>query len=163
MGKSNQPVTQAVRVLRTAKVAFDGHPYAYVEGGGTGQFARELGVDERQVIKTLIMEDDAHNPLVVLMHGDRQVSTRALARHLGVKHVRPCAPDVADKHSGYKIGGTSPFGTRRKMPVYCEASIADLPRVYVNGGSRGYIISLRTADMLDVLKPKLLSFAQPSE
>ncbi len=156
----NAPVTQAVRVLRRAKVAFDDHPYTYIPGGGTAQFAREMGVDEHLTIKTLIMEDDGHNPLIVLMHGDRQVSTKTLARHLGVKHIYPCDPLVANKHSGYQVGGTSPFGTRRKMWVYCQASIADLPTIYVNGGSRGYIISMCTADMLRVLQPVLLKFAQ---
>ncbi len=157
------PVTQAVRVLRRAKIAFDDHPYTYVKGGGTEQFAREMGIDEHLTIKTLIMEDDRHNPLIVLMHGDLQVSTKTLARHLGVKHVCPCEPKLADKHSGYQVGGTSPFGTRRKMPVYCQASIAHLPTIYINGGSRGYIISMHTADMLRMLEPVLLEFAQSSE
>lgn len=160
MSKTKAPVTQAVRVLRRAKVTFDEHPYTYVTGGGTAQFARETGVDEHLTIKTLIMEDDSHKPLIVLMHGDEQVSTKTLARHLGVKHIHPCDPKVADKHSGYQVGGTSPFGTRRKMPVYCQVSIADLPKIYINGGSRGYIISLRTIDMLNLLTPTLLDFAQ---
>lgn len=153
-------MTQAVRVLQAAGVNFEGHLYTYVDGGGTGQFARELGVDEHLVIKTLIMEDDQANPLIVLMHGDRQVSTRELARQMGVKQVRPCEPKVADRHSGYQVGGTSPFGTRRRMPVYCEAGIGELPRVYVNGGKRGYIISLRTEDLLRLLDPRLVSVAQ---
>jgi Cys-tRNA(Pro) deacylase len=160
MSKSRQPTTQAVRVLRAAGVEFEAHPYTYIEGGGTRQFARELGVDEHEVIKTLIMEDDNGDSLIVLMHGDRQVSTRELARRIGVKQVRPCDPRVADRHSGYQVGGTSPLGTRRRMPVYCEASIAKLPRVYVNGGKRGYIISLRTDDLLRLLEPKLVSVAQ---
>jgi Cys-tRNA(Pro) deacylase len=160
MSKSKAPVTQAVRVLRRAKVAFDDHLYTYIEGGGTAQFAREKSVDEYLTIKTLIMEDDGHNPLIVLMHGDQQVSTKTLARHLGVKHVHPCDPKVANKHSGYQVGGTSPFGTRRKMPVYCQASIADLPKIYINGGSRGYIISMHTIDMLNLLTPTLVDFPQ---
>ncbi len=163
MNKPKTPVTQAVRVLRRAKIAFDDHPYTYIKGGGTEQFAREMGVDEHLTIKTLIMEDDSHNPLIVLMHGDRQVSTKALARHLGVKHINPCDPRVADKHSGYQVGGTSPFGTRRKMPVYCQASIAELPKIYINGGSRGFIISMHTIDMLNLLTPTLLDFAQRTD
>ena len=160
MGKSKEPATAAVRVLRQAGVAFEGHPYRYLEGGGTAWFARESGVDERLVIKTLIMEDEARNPVIVLMHGDREVSLKALARQAGVKQIRPCEPAVADRHSGYKVGGVSPFGTRRRMPVFCEASIAELPRVFVNGGKRGYIISLSTRDMLRVLEPTLASVAR---
>jgi Cys-tRNA(Pro) deacylase len=153
-------MTQAVRVLRAAGVDFEGHPYTYVDGGGTAQFARELGVDEHLVVKTLIMEDEQANPMIVLMHGDCQVSTRELARQIGVKQVRPCAPKVADRHSGYQVGGTSPFGTRRRMPVYCEAGIAEMPRIYINGGKRGFIIDLRTADLLRVLDPRLVSIVQ---
>jgi len=157
MAKTKDPVTQAVRLLRELGVAFEGHPYSYMEGGGTGQFARELGVDEHLVIKTLIMEDEAKAPMVVLMHGDRSVSTKALAREIGAKSVRPCDPQAADRHSGYQVGGTSPFGTRRAMPVYCEASISDLDRIYINGGKRGFIVSMTTADMLRVLAPRLVS------
>jgi Cys-tRNA(Pro) deacylase len=160
MRAKKEPVTQAVRVLRAAGVPFDGHPYDYVEGGGTAQFARTQGVDERLVIKTLIMEDQDGNPMIVLMHGDRQVSTRALAREIGVRQVSPCDPKTADRHSGYQVGGTSPFGTRRAMPVYCEASIADLPRIYINGGKRGYIISLATPDALRLLRPRLVQVTQ---
>lgn len=161
MGKQKGPVTQAVRVLRVAGVAFEGHPYRYLDGGGTGQFAREQGVDEHAVIKTLIMEDDTGAPLVMLMHGDRQVSLRELARQIGVRQVRPCRPEVADRHSGYQVGGTSPFGTRRAMPVYCEASVLDLPRIFINGGKRGYIVSMAAGDLARVLKPMLVSVAQP--
>ena len=156
MKSTKEPVTQAVRVLRAAGVPFEGHLYAYVEGGGTAQVARELGVDEHQVIKTLIMEDEQRNPLIALMHGDRQVSTQALARAIGAKRIAPCDPKVADKHSGYQVGGTSPFGTRRPMPVYCEAGIAALPRIYINGGRRGYILSVATADALGLLAPTLV-------
>jgi Cys-tRNA(Pro) deacylase len=159
MKGSKAPVTQAIRALRAAKVAFEDHPYSYIDGGGTAQFARGLGVDEHLVVKTLIMEDDRGNPMIVLMHGDRQVSTQALARAIGVKRVQPCDPAVADKHSGYQVGGTSPFGTRRAMPVYCESGIAALPRIYINGGKRGYIISLATADALALLKPTLVAMA----
>ncbi|QVL48933.1 MAG: Cys-tRNA(Pro) deacylase [Thiocapsa sp.] len=159
MKASKEPVTQAVRALRTAKIPFEGHPYTYVDGGGTAQFAREHGVDEHLVVKTLIMEDEQSNPMIVLMHGDRQVSTQALARKIGVKRIQPCAPAIADKHSGYQVGGTSPFGTRRALPVYCETGIAALPRIYINGGKRGYIISLATADALALLKPTLVEMA----
>jgi Cys-tRNA(Pro) deacylase len=159
MKPAKEPITQAVRVLRAAGVAFAGHPYTYVEGGGTAQFARELGVDEHLVIKTLVMEDEQRQPMLVLMHGDRQVSTQALARAIGIKRVAPCDPKVADRHSGYQVGGTSPFGARRTMPVYCEQGILDLPRLYINGGKRGYIISLATADLLRVLQPTLVSMA----
>jgi Cys-tRNA(Pro) deacylase len=159
MKASKAPVTQAIRALRAAKVAFEDHPYSYIDGGGTAQFAREHGVDEHLVVKTLIMEDDRGNPMIVLMHGDRQVSTQALARAIGVKRVQPCAPAIADKHSGYQVGGTSPFGTRRAMPVYCESGIVALPRIYINGGKRGYIISVATADALALLKPTLVEMA----
>jgi Cys-tRNA(Pro) deacylase len=146
-------------MLRAAGVPFEGHLYAYVDGGGTAQVAQALGVDEHLVVKTLIMEDDQHNAMIVLMHGDRQVSTQALARAAGAKRISPCDPKVADKHSGYQVGGTSPFGTRRKMPVYCEAAIAALPRIFINGGKRGYILSLATADALRILSPTLVTMA----
>jgi Cys-tRNA(Pro) deacylase len=155
-----EPVTQAVRVLRAAGVAFAGHPYDY-EQGGTAEFAAQLGVNEHLVIKTLIMEDDRGRPLIVLMHGDLEVATGRLAKAIGAKRVQPCEPKVADKHSGYRVGGTSPFGTRATMPVFCERSIAELPRIYINGGKRGYIISLASADLLRVLEPTLVDAAQP--
>jgi Cys-tRNA(Pro) deacylase len=151
-----QPVTQAVRVLRAAGVPFEGYLYTYMEGGGTAQVARELGVEEHRVIKTLIMEDEHRNPLIALMHGDCQVSTQALARAIGVKRVAPCEPQTADRHSGYQVGGTSPFGTRRLMPVYCESGIKALPRIYINGGRRGYILAIATADALNLLSPTLV-------
>ena len=153
MARERHPVTAAVRALREHGVAFTHHPYDYEERGGTEVSARALGVDEHAVIKTLVMEDDAGHPLVVLMHGDREVSTRNLARFLGVKNVAPCAPAVADRHSGYQVGGTSPFGTRRAMPVYMERSIAELPRVYINGGRRGYLVGMTSADLVRALCP----------
>ena len=159
MTSNKEPVTQAVRVLRAAGVPFQGHIYTYVDGGGTAQVASSLGVDEHRVVKTPIMEDERRNPLIVLMHGDRQVSTQALARAIGAKRIVPCDPKMADKHSGYQVGGTSPFGTRRQMPVYCEAGIAALPLIYINGGKRGYILSLATADALRVLSPTLVAMA----
>jgi Cys-tRNA(Pro) deacylase len=161
MAKEKEPVTAAVRVLRAAGVSFDGHLYPYVTGGGTAQVARELEVYEHSVVNTLILEDERESPLVMLMHGDQQVSLRELARQIGVRHVEPCAPAVADRHSGYQVGGTSPFGTRRGMPVYCEASIAALPRIYINGGKRGYIVALATEDLLRVLNPVLVEASQP--
>jgi len=152
VSKDKHPVTNAVRVLREHGVEFTHHPYEYEERGGTEVSARELGVDEHAVIKTLVMEDDAKRPLVVLMHGDREVSTKNLARTLGVKAISPCDPAVADRHSGYQVGGTSPFGTRRAMPVYMQRTIADLPYLYVNGGRRGYLVGMTPTDLMRVLK-----------
>lgn len=151
--KEKFPVTQAVRVLREHGVAFTHHPYTYEARGGTAVSARELGVDEHAVVKTLVMEDDAHHPLVVLMHGDREVSTKKLARALGVKSIAPCDPATADRHSGYQVGGTSPFGMKRSMPVYLQRTIADLPRIYINGGKRGYLVGIDPADLVRVLRP----------
>lgn len=153
MAKVKAPVTAAVRVLRQAGVAFGEHPYQYEEKGGTAVSARELGVNEHCVIKTLIMEDDAKAPLVVLMHGDFQVSTKELARAIGVKSVSPCTPDTANRHSGYVVGGTSPFGTKKKMPVYLEESILALPLIYINGGHRGFLVSMPPAELIRVLQP----------
>ena len=153
MAKGKTPVTPAVRQLRAEEVAFTDHPYDYEEKGGTAVSARELGVDEHCVIKTLIMEDERKNPLIVLMHGDMQVSTKELARIIGVKQVSPCTPDSAQRHSGYLVGGTSPFGTRRSMTVYMEASISSLERIYINGGKRGYLVSMAPGELIRVLKP----------
>jgi Cys-tRNA(Pro) deacylase len=150
------PVTAAVRVLRAHGVAFTDHPYRYEPRGGTAVSARELRVDEHACIKTLVMEDDARRPLIVLMHGDREVSTRNLARAIGVKSIAPCAPAVADRHSGYQVGGTSPFGTRRAMPVYLQRTVLDLPRIYVNGGRKGYLVGMAPADLVRVLAPTLV-------
>ncbi len=153
MAKDKSPVTAAVRQLRAEKVNFSDHPYAYEEKGGTAVSARELGVDEHCVIKTLVMEDESKNPLIILMHGDRQVSTKELARVIGVKQVSPCSPDTANRHTGYMVGGTSPFGTRRRMPVYMEVGIAELERIFINGGKRGYLVSLPPTELIRVLKP----------
>ena len=136
---SETPATQA---LRRAGVHFTEHPYDYVDHGGTAESARQLGVPEHEVIKTLVMQDDKLQPLIVLMHGDCQVSTKNLAREVGAKSVEPCKPEVAQRHSGYLVGGTSPFGTRKVMPVYVEASVLKLPRVLVNGGQRGFLVGL---------------------
>src|SRR5262245_22825506 len=143
----------AIRVLRREKVSYSPHLYAYEERGGTRVSSAQLGVDEHAVIKTLIFEDEARRPLCILMHGDREVSAKNLARQLGVKQVGPCAPDVADRHSGYQVGGTSPFGLRRAMPVYLERTIAELPRLYINGGARGFLVELAPADLVRVLAP----------
>jgi Cys-tRNA(Pro) deacylase len=134
-------------------VPFTEHFYRYEEHGGTRVSARELGVDEHVVIKTLVMEDDSRAPLIVLMHGDLEVSTKQLARAIGCKHVEPCKPDVANRHSGYLVGGTSPFGTRKAMPVYVERTILDLPRIYINGGARGFLVGMAPADLVRVLNP----------
>src|SRR5512141_1822619 len=145
MGKA--PSTAATRLLRERGVAYTEHPYRYEDRGGTRVSARELGVDEHTVVKTLVMEDEDKVPLLVLMHGDREVSVKALARVIGKKLVQPCKPEVANRHSGYQVGGTSPFGTRRVMPVYLERSILELPRMYVNGGSRGFLVGIAPAEV----------------
>jgi Cys-tRNA(Pro) deacylase len=151
--------TPAVHFLRQHAVAFSEHEYRYEERGGTAVSSRELGVAEHEVIKTLVMEDERKQPLIVLMHGDKEVSTKGLARQIGAKTVTPCAPDVAQKHSGYLVGGTSPFGTRKKMPVYLERSIAGLERIYINGGARGFLVSLSPADLIRALGPTLIDAA----
>ena len=148
--------TPAIHFLRQHKVPFTEHLYRYEERGGTAVSARELGVDEHIVIKTLVMEDERKQPLVVLMHGDRDVSTKKLARQIGCKTIAPCDPEVAQKHTGYLVGGTSPFGTRKQMPVYLERSIADLDRIYINGGGRGFLVALAPADLVRALSPTLV-------
>ncbi len=152
MGKEKAPVTPAVRVLRSEKVPFTDHLYAYEEKGGTAVSSRELEVDEHAVVKTLVMEDDRRNPLVVLMHGDRQVSTRELARIIGARSVKPCSPETAQKFTGYLVGGTSPFGTRKAMPTYMEETILELPVIYINGGRRGYLVGMDPKDAARILK-----------
>jgi Cys-tRNA(Pro) deacylase len=156
---SKTPSTPAVRLLREKGIAFTEHPYRYEEKGGTRVSARELGVDEHAVVKTLVMEDDTRAPLVVLMHGDREVSTKALARQLGKRSVEICKPEVANRHSGYVVGGTSPFGTRKAMPVYVERTILELPRIYINGGSRGFLVGVAPADVVKVLGANLVDVA----
>ena len=146
--------TQATQLLRKHQVSFEEHPYPYEEHGGTSVSARELGVPEHDVIKTLVMQDEAAKPLIVLMHGDCKVSTKNLARGIGCKSVEPCKPEVAQRHSGYMIGGTSPFGTKKAMPVYVEQSILDLPRIYINGGRRGFLVSLAPQVLMDLLNAK---------
>ena len=154
--------TPAIHFLRQHGVAFTEHAYRYEERGGTAVSSRELGVDEHIVIKTLVMEDEGKQPLIVLMHGDREVSTKNLARQVGRKSVSPCAPDVAQKHTGYLVGGTSPFGTRKALPVFLERTIADLDRIYVNGGRRGFLIALAPAELIRVLSPTLVDAALES-
>jgi Cys-tRNA(Pro) deacylase len=159
MASERIPVTPAMRVLRESGVEFTTHVYAYEEKGGTAASSRALGVPEHAVVKTLVMEDDAREPLIVLMHGDKQVSTKNLARAIGARSVVPCKPDVADKHSGYQVGGTSPFGTKRRMPVYLQRTIADLPRIWINGGRRGFLVSLDPKELARVLQPTLVDVA----
>src|SRR5215813_5497986 len=146
------PMTQAVRLLRDRNIAFEPHLYSYEEPGGTKRSAEELQVDEHLVIKTLVMETDTRDPLIVLMHGDREVSTKELARLLGVKTVSPCNPTVAQKHTGYMVGGTSPLGTRKALPIYAEKTVFDLPQIYINGGKRGFLVSLDPKDLHRALK-----------
>ncbi len=144
--------TPATRWLKDAGVPFTEHPYVYEEHGGTAVSAREIGVDEHAVVKTLVMEDETAKPLIVLMHGDRKVSTKSLAREVGLKRIAPCRPEVAQRHSGYQVGGTSPFGTRKPLRTYVEASVLDLPRVYINGGRRGYLVGISPAVLVDRLQ-----------
>lgn len=134
--------TPATQLLRAHKIAFTEHPYEYVEHGGAQRGAEMLGLDPFTVIKTLVMQDQDARPLIVLMHGNRTVSTKNLARQIGAKSVEPCKPEVAQRHSGYMVGGTSPFGTRREMPVYVESTVLELPRIVLNGGRRGYLIGI---------------------
>ena len=148
--------TPAIHFLRQQGVAFTEHEYRYEERGGTAVSSRELGVDEHRVIKTLVMEDERKQPLIVLMHGDREVSTKNLARQIDRKTVSSCTPDAAQKHTGYMVGGTSPFGTRKAMPVFLERTIADLDRIYINGGRRGFLVSLAPADLVRALSPTLV-------
>ena len=143
--------TQATQMLRKHQVAFTEHPYPYEEHGGTSVSARELGVPEYEVVKTLVMQDESAKPLIVLMHGNCKVSTKNLARAIGCKSVEPCKPEVAQRHSGYQIGGTSPFGTKKALPVYVEESILQLDKIYINGGRRGYLVGLAPQVLLELL------------
>jgi Cys-tRNA(Pro) deacylase len=153
MAKKDRHVsaTPATEWLRAHGVPFTEHPYDYVDHGGTAESARQLGVDEHAVVKTLVMQDDTAEPRMVLMHGDRQVSTKNLAREIGVKSVEPCKPEVAQRHSGYLVGGTSPFGTRKAMRVCVEASVLELPAIYINGGRRGYLVGIAPRVLLEPL------------
>lgn len=156
---SKHPVTMAVRALRAAKVAFEPHLYTWEPRGGTRASSEALGVDEHAVIKTLIFEDEKKQPLCVLMHGDCEVSAKNLARAIGAKTVGPCTPEVADKHSGYQVGGTSPFGLRKQMPVYMQQTILELPTIWINGGARGFLVSIDPKEAQRVLEPVLVDVA----
>ena len=156
MAKDKTPVTAATRLLKQSKVEFTLHLYNYEERGGTNVSARELGVDEHQVIKTLVMEDEQRKPLIVLMHGDQEVSTKELARSIGVKTITPCNPETALKQTGYQVGGTSPFATRKAMPIYIEKTITTLPHIYINGGKRGFLVSLTPQSVIDLLQPTMV-------
>lgn len=160
--KDHASETPATAFLKRAKLAYTEHLYDYVERGGTAESARQLGVDEHAVVKTLVMQDEAARPLIVLMHGDRQVSLKALAREIGCKKVEPCAPEVAQRHSGYQVGGTSPFGTRKALPVYAEASVLALPTIYLNGGRRGYLLGLDPRAAAELLGARAVHCAAPT-
>ena len=153
------PVTMAVRALRSANVPFEPHLYTWEPRGGTRASSEALGVDEHAVIKTLIFEDDAKKPLCILMHGDKEVSAKQLARAIGVKTVAPCTPEVADRHSGYQVGGTSPFGLKRAMPIYMERTIVGLQRIYINGGARGFLVEIDPKNAQQILSPILVDVA----
>jgi Cys-tRNA(Pro) deacylase len=159
MAKDKFPTTQAVRFLKGKGIPFELRLYNYQEKGGTKVAARELGVDEHQVVKTLVMEDDRHDPLLILMHGDKEVSTKALARTLGAKAVDPCTPEAANRHTGYMVGGTSPFGTKKALRVFVEASILDLPMIYINAGKRGLLAEMSPADLMKALNPTPVNVA----
>jgi Cys-tRNA(Pro) deacylase len=152
MGKDHFPATPAIRVLKDNRVDFVPRPYKYEERGGTEVASRELGVDEHLTVKTLVMEDDKKEPFVVLMHGDKEVSTREMARVLGVKTVQPCDPATASRHTGYQVGGTSPFGTRKVLPVYAEETILSLPVIYINAGKKGLLVEMKPSELTRILK-----------
>src|SRR5690242_13429655 len=162
MSKGDYPVTPAVRMLRDHEVSFAPHLYDYQEHGGTARSAAELNVDEHRVVKTLVMETDKREPLIILMHGDREVSTKELERAIKAKTVAPCKPEAAQKHTGYLVGGTSPFGTRRSLPVYVERTIFDLPMIYINGGKRGFLIALDPQILKAILPVHEVAVALPS-
>jgi Cys-tRNA(Pro) deacylase len=160
MKSGNAPETPATKFLHQHGIAHSNHLYDYEEHGGTSVSSRELNVDEHEVIKTLIMEDENGKPLIVLMHGDCKVSTKELARQIGCKKVETCKPEVANRHSGFLVGGTSPFGTKKKMPIYIEKSILDLSLIYINGGRRGFLVGLHPHDLMRALSPKVVEVAQ---
>jgi Cys-tRNA(Pro) deacylase len=156
---SKVPSTNATRLLKQAEIPYTEHLYRYEEHGGTRVSAQALGVDEHSVIKTLVMETELGAPLIMLMHGDREVSTKELARLIGAKSVQPCKPEVANRHSGCLVGGTSPLGTKKAMPIHAEATIFDLPRIYLNGGSRGFLVGLDPKDLERLLTVNRVSVA----
>ena len=153
MGKEKVPATQAIRTLKRFRVDFTLHPYKYIEKGGTAAAARDLGIDEHMTVKTLVFENEKREPLLLLMHGDREVSTKTLARFLGVKTVQPCDPEKAHKHTGYQVGGISPFGTRKELKVYVESSVMRLSKIYINAGRRGLLAEISPAELTRVLDP----------
>jgi len=163
MPKDNVPSTPAVLALRAAGVAFVPRVYAYVDKGGTRHSSASLGVDEHQVVKTIVLETGDKQPLVCLMHGDRQISTKQLARVIGAKTVQPCDPAVAHRHTGYLVGGTSPFGMRKPLPVYVERSILGLPVIYINGGARGLLVELAPRVLTDLLNATPVDVAQVAD
>jgi Cys-tRNA(Pro) deacylase len=152
MSSKHVSQTPATAALRAARVAYTEHPYDYVDHGGTGESARQLGLDEHAVIKTLVMQDDAARPLIVLMHGDCKVSTKNLARQAQRKSISPCEPEVAQRHTGFQVGGTSPFGTRKRLPVFVERSVLELPRIWINGGRRGYLVGIEPRVLTELLQ-----------
>ena len=162
MKSANAPETQATKFLNQHGIAHSNHLYDYEEHGGTKVSARELNVDEHAVIKTLVMEDEAAKPLIVLMHGDCKVSTKELARQIGRKKIEPCRPEVANRHTGFLVGGTSPFGTKKQMPICIEKTILDLPLIYINGGRRGFLVGVHPHDLLRVLSPTVVDAALKS-
>jgi Cys-tRNA(Pro) deacylase len=159
MTKEKFSTTPSILALKAQRADFTLHTYQYKERGGTKTAAGKLMVDEHRVIKTLVMEDEAGKPLIILMHGDKEVSTKSLARIIGVKSISPCNPVIAEKHTGYKVGGTSPFGTKKVIPVYMEATIADLPEIFINAGSRGLLARMPSDELLRILKPIAVSVA----
>jgi Cys-tRNA(Pro) deacylase len=159
MTKDKIPTTPAILALKAQEADFTLHTYPYEERGGTKRASGKLGVDEHRVIKTLVMEDEAGKPLIILMHGDKEVSTKSLARAIGVKSVSPCNPAVAERHTGYKVGGTSPFGTKKVMPVFMEKTVAGLPEIFINAGSRGLLAQMPSAELIRILNPVAVSVA----
>ena len=160
--KEHAPETPATSFLRQHNVDFIEHLYNYIERGGTAESARQLGVDEHAVVKTLVMQDQDAKPLIILMHGDRQVSLKNFARQMGAKKVEPCKPEVAQRHTGYQVGGTSPFGTRKLLPVYVERSILALPAIYINGGHRGFFVQISPKVLTDLLQAQPVDSAAPA-
>jgi Cys-tRNA(Pro) deacylase len=159
--KEHAPETPATTFLRKNGISFTEHLYDYVEHGGTSESSRQLGVEEHAVVKTLVLQDQDAKPLIVLMHGDRQVSLKNLARQIGAKKVEPCAPETAQRHTGYQVGGTSPFGTRKPLPVYVERSILDLPAIYINGGNRGFLVQISPQALTSLLHAQAVDCAAP--
>lgn len=158
--EAQAPETPATKFLHAHRIAHSNHLYEYEEHGGTRVSSRELNVPEHAVVKTLVMEDESRKPLIVLMHGDRKVSTKELARQAGAKKISPCTPEDAHRHTGYMVGGCSPFGTKKQLPIYMEKTILDLPLIYINGGRRGYLVGVHPHDILRVLAPKIVECGQ---